>query len=102
MTLPPIHIPSAGPRASPVITMELANPRCFSWKWLPIILPYEGKAIDSPTPSTTRAINRAANPCNSPVTAVEADHIKNPHAKTHFTSKRSTSHPAGICNNPYV
>ena len=99
---PPSSIPTAGPRARPAIITELANPRLPSWKCPPRILPYAGKATDSPTPRTTRMASSATNPCRAPVTAVAADHIKSPSAKTHFTSKRSTSQPAGICSNAYV
>src|ERR1700722_1374098 len=99
-TTPPSRIPSAGPRDRPAINIALGNPRRFSTKWLPRILEQEGNTIDSPTPKITRITIKATNPCKVPVTAVAADHTKKPAPNTHFTSKRSTNHPAGICISP--
>src|SRR5580692_12820275 len=100
-TVPPTSMPTAGPRDSPAITAALPKPRRLSVKRpLPKILEYAGKAIDSPIPRITRTTTHAENPCRTAVTPVAADHTKNPAAKIHFTSKRSTRQPAGICIQP--
>src|SRR5580698_2912882 len=91
-TFPPTSMPTAGPRESPAIMAALPTPRRLSVKRpLPKILEYAGKAIDSPIPRITRTTTHAENPCRRAVTPVAADHTKKPAAKTHFTSKRSTS-----------
>ena len=56
-----------------------------------------GVRQDSPIPRTTRIASKATKAWRTPVNAVAADQTKKPTAKTHFTSKRSTSQPARSC-----
>src|SRR5437868_12592827 len=63
-----------------------------------MILELEGKATDSPTPSSRRSTKSVANRRMRPVAAVAADQRKNPPARTQLTFTRLPASRIPVAN----
>src|SRR6476661_6242344 len=89
ISIPAPNAPTAGPSFRPAVTTPFARPRFSGGTFSAITFEVQGKATDSPMPSSSRNDSSARNPPANPVAIVASDQSNSPALSTRFAPKRS-------------